>query len=146
MQETSPTERKCRINARLRMKDFDFFYTVVLLLPLFLTYILVRLYLSNKKRESSSPVFLVIWNLGLTLGLLTLVFLAGETYFRFFVDETDSFGLKKTCVRWLKENYLYNNVNCRDDHDYVLQDVATNSVPDTLQLFTICQVVKHHYK
>ena len=51
----------------------------------------------------------------------TSVFIFGETYFRFFVDTTDSFSINKISKRWSERYKHWNNRNLRDniDYDYV---------------------------
>lgn len=60
-----------------------------------------------------------------------VVFTAGETYFRFFVDTTDSFSINKLSQRWKARHYQFNNANCRDNVDYF------NRIPQGKRRITI---------
>lgn len=67
----------------------------------------------------SKKVFRVLgWNVFLTLFLVLLVFCAGEVYYRFYVDTTDSFAINKISKRWLERHYSYNNFSVRDNVVY----------------------------
>ena len=49
----------------------------------------------------------------------SLVLLSGETYFRFFRDTTDSFGLTKSTTRWFKRHFHFNLNGFRDSIEYM---------------------------
>lgn len=57
-------------------------------------------------------------NLLLLACLASLAFLAGEAYYRFWYDTTDSFGLTRTTSRWFKRYDQPNAMGFRDDVDY----------------------------
>lgn len=105
------------------MEEFDFFYAVTVLVPGVLAGLLFWLYKSKKIGVRNQKRFMLAWNMLFTLFLLSGVFFIGESYFRFFVDTTDSFGLSKISQRWMKNHYHYNNFSARDNLDYQL-DIA----------------------
>ena len=102
------------------MKEFDFLYVLVILLPCVLGVFLLWLYKSKKIWNSNSKLFITGWNFLLTLVLLSVLFFIGESYFRFFVDSTDSFALSKLSQRWMARHYSPNNFSARDNIDYNL--------------------------
>jgi hypothetical protein len=61
---------------------------------------------------------LVVGNVLVFCCLATPLLLAGETYFRFFYDTTDSLGYTRVCERWELRHWRLNNVGVRDDVDY----------------------------
>lgn len=61
---------------------------------------------------------LVCGNLLVTLLLLSLIVLAGEIYFRYCYDTTDSFGLTKTTKRWYERHFRNNASGFRDSEQY----------------------------
>ncbi len=61
---------------------------------------------------------LVAGNAAVTLVLLLGLGLAGEAYYRFIYDSTDSFGLTRACQRWFERHYHGNNFGVRDSVDY----------------------------
>lgn len=104
----------------IQMQEFDVFYIVLLLSPILLIWLCVLIY---RKRDvlSTSGWFLTgVMNLLVLFALLSLVLVFGETYFRFFVDTTDSFALNKITSRWEKRHYQFNNYHWRDNVDYQL--------------------------
>lgn len=50
-----------------------------------------------------------------------LIFFIGETYYRFYVDRTDSFAISKISQRWIKRHYKINNVQLRDNVNYAFK-------------------------
>jgi hypothetical protein len=63
---------------------------------------------------------LVLGNLLVLAGLLVLLGVGGELYYRFGVDSTDSFGLTRVCQRWFQRHYQFNNFGLRDNVDYAM--------------------------
>ncbi len=63
---------------------------------------------------------LVTGNALVLVFLLTLGVLAGECYFRFIFDSTDTFGLLRTSDRWFERHYHRNADGFRDDVEYQL--------------------------
>lgn len=56
---------------------------------------------------------------GLTLAfLVSLLALAGESYFRFLHDATDSFAFSRSSVRWFERHYTLNQSTFRDNVEY----------------------------
>jgi len=98
------------------VEDFDAFYIGTLLLPVLL---LVGLRLLKRFRATASGAGMVIgWNALLLGFLLSVILLGGETYYRFFVDTTDTFSINKVSQRWFDRYYAYNNFNTRDNIAY----------------------------
>lgn len=74
----------------------------------------------NSKAHPIHPIFLSI---AVFFVCLLLVFSAGEIYYRFFYDATDSFGLTKVTKRWFMRHYRANSINARDNIEYYLKPV-----------------------
>ena len=99
------------------MEDFDGFYIGALLLPLVFA-VLLRMLRQKRKAGAAGMGMVLGWN-AVLLGLLTsLLFLGGETYYRFMVDTTDTFAINKVSTRWGERYYSYNNFNSRDNVDF----------------------------
>jgi hypothetical protein len=64
---------------------------------------------------------LVLGNALVLLLLLSVSFVAGEAYFRFFYDTTDSLDCTRVCQRWANRYWWVNSWQCRDDIKYALQ-------------------------
>jgi lysophospholipase L1-like esterase len=64
---------------------------------------------------------LLAGNLLLLCSLLSTIFTAFETYYRFFYDSTDSFGLSKVMDRWMERHYQTNDWGIRDNIDYAFR-------------------------
>jgi hypothetical protein len=97
------------------IEDFNGFYICVILLPIVLG---MGLYYGRKYINSSKTMYVVLWNLLITLTLLFTLFAGMETWYRFFVDTTDSYGLNMITQRWFKKHYEYNNIGIRDNVVY----------------------------
>lgn len=62
---------------------------------------------------------LILLGNALLLGLLLAsAALAGEVYFRFVCDETDSFMVTKTMHKWMRRHWVLNAAGYRDDVEY----------------------------
>ena len=61
---------------------------------------------------------LLIGNALVLLCLVTPVMLAGETYFRFFYDATDSLAYTRVSERWVQRHWQVNSAGCRDNVEY----------------------------
>ena len=61
---------------------------------------------------------LVVGNALVLLCLATPVLLAGETYFRFFYDTTDSLAYTRISERWVQRHWRVNSAGCRDNVEY----------------------------
>lgn len=97
------------------IEDFNGFYICVILLPVALG---MGLYYGRILFSKSKTTHLVLWNLLLTVVLLCTLFAGMETWYRFFVDTTDSYGLNMITQRWFKKHYEYNNIGIRDNINY----------------------------
>ena len=64
---------------------------------------------------------LIIGNLVVLAVLLLLLVTAGEIYYRFFYDSTDSFALTRTSKRWFERHWQLNNLRIHDNIDYPLE-------------------------
>jgi lysophospholipase L1-like esterase len=79
------------------------------------------LWFARRTRRSSGPAGwgrLVAGNTLVLLCLGTLFLLAGETYFRFFCDTTDSLAFTRTSERWVQRYWRVNSAGCRDSVEY----------------------------
>jgi lysophospholipase L1-like esterase len=61
---------------------------------------------------------LAVGNALVLLCLATPVLLAGETYFRFFCDTTDSLAYTRISERWVQRHWHVNSAGCRDNVEY----------------------------
>ena len=61
---------------------------------------------------------LMAGNIIILVGLLLIFFLAFESYYRFWYDESDSFAMTRVSKRWLARYYKMNNFDSRDNLDY----------------------------
>ncbi len=102
------------------MEEIDFFYVMAFVLPCIWVGMLAWIFKSTRSVSKKSTLFIIGWNVLFTLLLISISFFIGETYYRFFVDRTDSFGLSKISQRWLKRYYQPNNMTARDNIDYQL--------------------------
>jgi hypothetical protein len=98
-------------------------YAVAVLLPLVLAGALKRLaqqskQRANPKRRVPNWVRLIAGNVLVFLLLVSLVFLALESYYRFGHDTTDSFAQTRVSKRWFERYYHRNNASFRDSQDY----------------------------
>jgi hypothetical protein len=62
---------------------------------------------------------LILGNLLVLAVLLLITGTAGEIYYRFIVDTTDSFSLTRVCDRWFKRHYEFNRAGARDNIEYL---------------------------
>jgi len=76
------------------------------------------------RKISSERVRIVTANMALFLFLAATAFIAGETYYRFVYDESDSMNITLTSLKWYKKHFRYNNFGLRDNVDYALQAPA----------------------
>jgi lysophospholipase L1-like esterase len=61
---------------------------------------------------------LLVGNALVLLCLMTSILLAGETYFRFFCDTTDSLAFTRISERWVQRHWRVNSAGCRDNVEY----------------------------
>jgi hypothetical protein len=64
---------------------------------------------------------LVLGNILTLLFLLSLAFTAGEAYFRFVYDTTDSLDFSRVCQRWAERYWRVNSWQCRDNLEYAFR-------------------------
>ncbi len=64
---------------------------------------------------------LLTGNALILLFLLSLGFVLGEAYFRFFYDTTDAMAFSRVCQRWFERYWHVNTWRCRDDHNYAFK-------------------------
>ncbi len=94
-------------------------FAVIFVTPFILLGLLMMFFRSLKKSGGSSAWGkLVVGNALVLFFLLSASLLAGETYYRFFYDTTDSLAFTKTTERWVQRHWRVNNAGCRDDVDY----------------------------
>jgi hypothetical protein len=81
---------------------------------------LLLLFAQRIKRSKGAAGWgrLAMGNFLVLLCLITPLLLAGEVYFRFFCDTTDSLAYTKICERWVQRHWRVNNAGCRDNVDY----------------------------
>lgn len=95
-------------------------YAAAALVPLILS---GCLYVFARRRRSAKLAAgwrqIVVGNVLFLILLLSIVFLAGESYYRFVYDATDSFSQTRTSRRWFERHFQYNNAQVRDSVDYV---------------------------
>ena len=77
-------------------------------------------FIKHRQHKSGKPRWwkLVLGNLLVFLLAGSLAALAGESYYRFWYDSTDSFAMTKTCLRWFDRHYEVNTFAVRDDRNY----------------------------
>ncbi len=103
------------------MNEFNSFYIFITIVPIVLGVCIYFVY-QNRKRFNKKNLYTIIsWNILLILFLMASIFWGGETYYRFYKDTTDSFGLTLICERWLDRHYESNNFYARDNVDYTLR-------------------------
>src|ERR1035437_1198619 len=64
---------------------------------------------------------LILGNALMLLFLLSIGFAAGEGYFRFVYDTTDSLDFTRVCQRWVERYWRVNTWHCRDDLSYAFR-------------------------
>jgi lysophospholipase L1-like esterase len=102
------------------MSELDGFYFLTASIPALLLALLIALYKTRTSVATKARTFFITWNLTALMFLVSTFFFLGETYFRLFVDTTDSFGLNKITQRWGNRYYQFNNLGARDNLDYEL--------------------------
>lgn len=76
----------------------------------------------KRRRAARAPARwpqLMLGNSVVLLLLLSVVFLMGESYYRFIYDSTDSFARTRTSERWFERHFQRNNAQIRDSVDYM---------------------------
>lgn len=69
----------------------------------------------RRSGSGKSVLRLVTGNVLVLVSLLWTAVLAGETYYRYVYDESDSYGLMLTNFSWFRRHVHLNNATCRDD-------------------------------
>jgi hypothetical protein len=92
---------------------------LMLLLPAGLVFALVRFarFVRGRAKPARWGALLLGNSLVLFL-LLSLTLLAGELYFRFGYDTTDSLGYIRIAERWVQRHWQVNAAGCRDNVEY----------------------------
>lgn len=90
------------------------------LLPIALLLVTVRYVIQARRAaEGVSRQTLLVGN-GLVVALiLSIALLAGECYYRFVFDNTDSFALCKTTQKWFSRHFQRNPTGFRDSANYL---------------------------
>ena len=94
--------------------------------PVLIGVVLFKLARRNERRlprakTKTSWTSLVLGNCLVLVFLLSSGLLAGEVYFRFFHDTTDSVNFSRVSRRWFSRYwYTRNDLGCRDNVDYYL--------------------------
>lgn len=97
----------------------DVMLGVLIYLPLQATFAALIFFRYNKRSGSQSGWGrLLMGNALVLLVLLTLTLAAGEIYFRFCYDTTDSIAYTKVAQRWIKRHYHHNTAKLRDNIEY----------------------------
>jgi hypothetical protein len=85
----------------------------------------VALFLFIRRRQKSQTPAgwgsLLLGNFLVFAFLLTLLFVTGEAYYRFFYDTTDSLAYTMVSQRWLDRYYILNSAGFRDNIEYSLK-------------------------
>jgi hypothetical protein len=94
----------------------------LLILPTLTGCLLLVLFRRVRRRNApASWPTLLLGNSLLLVFLLSLMWLAGEVYYRFLYDSTDSLMFTKVSQRWFVSHYHWNKANLRDDFEYSLR-------------------------
>lgn len=100
------------------MEELNSFFISLSLISLLFVVLLIVLYQKRQHLKEKRFVFIAFWNITLSLCLLSWLITIGESYYRFYVDDTDSFSINKISDRWMKRHYQLNNFNTRDNLTY----------------------------
>ena len=100
---------------------------IILGAPLLLGTSVYLFFFKRKLHRQANWSLLLQGNLLVFLLLLSLVTAAGELYYRFLYDETDSFALTNSTNRWILRHYQYNNSKYRDNQDYTVERPANKT-------------------
>jgi hypothetical protein len=72
----------------------------------------------KRRRRAATWGWVLAGNALVLLTLVSVSFVAAETYFRFFYDTTDSLAYTKVCARWVQRHWQVNRAGCRDNVEY----------------------------
>lgn len=99
----------------------DLVLTLFAFLPCVSAWLLVLVYRRRRRANARAGWPLVLFGNFLLLFLLvSLLALAGEVYFRFAYDSTDSLMFTKVSQRWFERHFHLNGAKIRDDINYDL--------------------------
>jgi hypothetical protein len=94
-------------------------FVLFLLAPLVSGALLRLFYRSGRARGNrDSWRRLIAGNLLVFLFLLSLLFVAGETYYRFICDASDAVNFTKVSARWFQRYWVRNAIGFRDNIEY----------------------------
>ena len=106
------------------MQD-TWFYLIAIVFPLVPATLLYGLFrYARAYPQKFRKIVILGANLTVLFFALSLLFLGLETYYRFWYDTTDSFGLARTTRRWMEKYYRNNRMGVRDNVEYQLKRVA----------------------
>ena len=91
---------------------------IIFMLPFLFGAGIYVFFFRRKLHKKGGWQLLLQGNLLIFLMLASLFLLAGESYYRFIYDDTDSFALTNSTNRWILRYYKTNNRNFRDSEDY----------------------------
>ena len=100
------------------LEEFDSFFIGCIVVLLSLVAILIKRKWLVQKLKLKATGKVISWNIFITIFCVFVIFIVGESYYRFFVDTTDSFGINKMSQRWKKRYSKLNNGNVRDNITY----------------------------
>ncbi|HVV70607.1 MAG TPA: hypothetical protein VHI52_03770, partial [Verrucomicrobiae bacterium] len=94
-------------------------FGVFLVLPVAFLVLFV-VFARRLRRKTGTPGWqaLLVGNSLMLFFFLSLLLLAGEVYFRFIYDTTDSLGYTKVCEHWVQRHWHVNAAGCRDNVEY----------------------------
>ena len=100
------------------------FVVILLLLPALAGLLVVFARRMIRTRAPAGWRQLLAGNALVLLLLMSLALAAGEIYFRFVYDTTDSLGYMRVSEKWVQRHWHLNNAGCRDNVDYTLRAAA----------------------
>ena len=77
-------------------------------------------YALRSRNIRNGRVRVVTANVVLFLFMVSTAYMAGETYYRFVYDLSDSMNITLTSLKWYRKHFRYNNIGFRDNVDYSL--------------------------
>ena len=100
------------------MEELDAFFIGSILIFIFLIILLIKRNAIERRIKIKALFKIISWNAFLIVFGVFTIFIIGESYYRFFVDTTDSFATNKISKRWMNRHVTLNNANARDDIIY----------------------------
>lgn len=130
-------------------------FVIMICLPLFMTWVVWRFFRGRRRRRrrkrkarNPQPQAKTTWgrliagNLLVLLMLLSYLTLAGEIYFRYWYEQTDSFGLTLTTNRWFLKHYQLNKSGWRDNVAYAPKRSSKRRISFVGDSFTVGHGIK----